>query len=259
MKVIINNKYQKKNSSLTVLSLLFFIVAITPSLPAKAIANSHLDINNTVLFQPPPEEEQPEETEGAASRQSRKCDQDVLVTRQQKIVRDRTKLTAIVPNGNSGLTTKKRPTFWVYLPQTTARRAILSIKEGANPHWQQSINLTGKAGVMGIKLPKNAPALEIGKNYQWAVILVCGNRPNPNDPVTVGGIKRIDKSQTSSNELINPMGLENAAWYARQGIWYDALNILIASRSSLVNWNDIWVRYLQSGGLSEITNEPFVK
>ena len=263
-----------KNSSLTVWSLLFSIVAFLGTGALGAIAESNSAIDTLVLFQPPPEEEQPEDSEGAASRQNPKCDQDVFIARSEiggnKPAKDTdtptpngmatlpVNLTAIVPRGNSGLTTAKRPTFWVYLPQTSARQAILAIKEGNNPHWQQSINLTEKAGIMGIEMPQHAPALELGKNYQWAVILVCGDQPNPNDPVVTAGIKRIDRSQIRGKQSIATAGLGKAALYASQGIWYDALDILIAEKPFFDNWDDIWARYLQSGGLNKIANKPII-
>ena len=78
------------------------------------------------------------------------CSQDSSLQSQGR-VGDRPKLTALAPQRNHGLTVAERPTFWVYLPQTTAKKAILSIKaEGSNPHWQQSIDLR-ETGTMKIK------------------------------------------------------------------------------------------------------------
>jgi hypothetical protein len=228
---------------LTIFNLLF-------TLPA--IAHNH----SVILFQPPPENEQPEETEGAASRQLGECTANSSPTQSASDMGPN--LTAIVPQSNYGLTTVKRPNFWVYLPQTSAKKAILSIKEkGKTPHWQQSIDLTKKAGITGIKLSENAPALEIGKNYQWAVILVCGDRPSPNDPVVAAWVKPIEQSKTADANLTG-LGLEKASAYAQQGIWYDALNILIAEKSSSDNWQDVWVEYLKSGGLNGVAHEPII-
>lgn len=221
-------------------------------LPNFAIA----DIQTTILFQPPPEEGQPKNTEGAASRQASKCGTTYLES--QAAISDRHNLTAIVPQNNYGLTVAERPKFWVYIPETSAQQAFLSVRQEDNtPHWQQPVNLTKEAGIMGIQLAEDAPALEIGKNYQWVVILVCGDRPNPNDPVTISWIKRIEASSAiNANEPTR--GLEKAATYARQGIWYDALNILITEKSSLASWQDVWTKYLQSGGLEDIADESIL-
>lgn len=232
-----------------------FLISLSLMLATAAIADTN-SVNTTVLFQPPPEESQPEETEGAASRQDKVCSQDLMASQTK---RDSPKLTAIVPKRNYGLTVAEYPTFWVYLPQTSARQAILSIKaEGASPHWQQTIELAGESGTIRIKLSDVAPALETGKNYQWAVTLVCGSSPHPNDPVVVAWIRRVAKSElVDSQPAANK--LELAQMYARQGIWYDTLDILFAARkSSLANWQKVWVTYLQSGGLVKIADEPIL-
>ncbi|MGK7950469.1 MAG: DUF928 domain-containing protein [Xenococcaceae cyanobacterium] len=248
------NIFSKNNWSSIAFFTLCSYVGLISALRAFA------EVNTVVLFQPPPQEEQPESTEGAASRQNQLCPQDRAISQQQKSSDNRLNLTAVVPDSNYGLTVANRPSFWVYLPKTSAQKAILSIKEeGIKSHWQQPVNLTGEGGITRIKLSKNAPALEIGKNYQWAVILVCGNRPNPNDPVVAAWIKRIDRSTIT--RYISPLSteLEKAAIYARKGIWYNALDILSqAQKPSLNNWQDIWVQYLQSGGLEELADEPII-
>jgi hypothetical protein len=254
-----NSEKQSVNLNLGWLSTFGLLILLTFTFldPPSAIAKKPKKNAPVVLFKPPSDDPQPEKTEGAASRQNLVCSQDSLI--QSKAIAERPKLTALVPQSNHGLTTAKRPTFWVYLPQTAARQAILSIKtKGSSPHWQQSIDLTRTTGTIGIKLANNAPPLEIGKNYQWALILICGDRPHPNDPVVAAEIERIDKSQIKPKMSTTVTGLEKAAWYARQGIWYDALNVLVAEKPSLNNWHDLWVRYLQTEGLEEIAHEPVV-
>ena len=229
--------------------ILIIVVTVIGCLSIKkAIAHDHVSI----LFQPPPEDEQPEETEGAASRQTKRCAADSQLS--QSSVSQALKLTAIAPQGNYGLTTLERPDLWIYLPETSAKQVILSIKkEGKTPHWQQSIELTGEAGVTGIKLADDAPALETGSNYQWAVILVCNERPDPNDPVVTSWIRRV----VSKNSQSSPTSaLEQVSIYAKEGIWYDALNLLISSKSSQANWQDLWREYLESAGLDKITDLP---
>lgn len=212
------------------------------------------EIETTVLFQPPPESAQPESTESAASRQSGQCFQDLLQSDSSKLA----DLIPIVPQSKIALTVSDRPKFWFYLPETSAQQVILAIKrEGIEPHWQQTINLTGETGIVGVPLSDEAPALEIGQSYQWALIMVCGDRPSPNDPVVVSWIKRIDQSEVNQ-DLQTSTELEKAASYAQQGIWYDALDILAAKAASIDDWQEIWVQYLESGGLGEVANEPVI-
>lgn len=237
-------------------SILLFLLTTFKTL--KTFANEeNNNINTPVLFQPPPGEKPPEDTEGGGSRDDgNSCDRDIVDRRSS--ASDRSTLTAIAPIGYNGLTTVERPTLWIDLPETSAQQAILLIKEGSDSnwqqlmtHWQQSINVKGKAGIIGIKLAQDAPPLEIGKNYQWVVALVCGDRPNPNDPLVAAGIKRVAESQITTGVPTTLTQLERASLYAKKGVWYDALDILVAEKSSLSNWNDIWIKYLQSGGLAD--------
>ena len=260
-------RYRKNRFKISLLagsSLLFISIAFKT---LKTIANEETkhSINTTVWFQPPPGEKPPKDTEGGGSRDtSNSCDRDIA-DRSLKNAGDRSTFTAIAPIGYDGLTTVSHPTFWIDLPETSAQQAILLIKEGSNSNWhqlathsQQSIDIKEKAGIIGIKLAPDAPALKIGKKYQWVVALVCGDRLNPNDPLVAAGIKRVDESQITTNAT-SLTQLERASLYAEEGIWYDALDILVAEKSSLGDWNDIWVKYLQSGGLADdIAGEPII-
>lgn len=256
------NKNRFKIALLTGSSLLLFTVTTL-----KTFANEEKkdEVSATVLFQPPPGEKPPEDTEGGGSRDdSNSCDRDIA-NRGTKSAGDCSTLTAIAPLDYDGLTTVSHPTFWIDLPDS-AQQAILLVKEGSNSNWhqlathsQQSINVAGKAGIIGIKLAQDAPALEIGKNYQWVVTLVCSDRPHPNDPLVAAGIKRVAESQITMNVPSTSTQLDRASLYAEKGVWYDALAILVGSKSSLSDWNNIWIKYLQSGGLADdIARKPIV-
>lgn len=233
--------WQIKIGGISLVMLCFWLSAIKTPILGRALAVEE-KIDSVVLFKPPPEDAKPEEAEGAATRNDNQCPGNLSA----KANRNPSKLKAIVPQGNSGLTAQEYPTFWVYVPPTTAQSAILSIAEvGEKPYWHQAIDLTGKSGTIGVKLARNTHGLEIGQNYRWALILVCGEDPHPNDPVVTAGIKRI-KSNLPQNLTL----LEQVAWYAQGGIWYDALNILAQEKSSLNNGEILWSRYLRSGGFT---------
>ena len=247
-------------------SSLLFLLTVSKTLKTLANEGKKHNVNTPILFQPPSGEETPEDTEGGGSRDdSNSCDQDI-VNQGAKNVGNSSTLTAVAPIGYNGLTTVSHPTFWIELPKTSAQQAILLIKEGSSSNWhqlvthsQQSIDLKGKAGIVGIKLAQDAPGLKIGKNYQWVVALVCGDRPNPNDPLVAAGIKRVAESQITLDVPTTVTQLERASLYAEKGIWYDVLNILVAEKSSSSNWNNIWVKYLQSGGLADdIVRKPII-
>ncbi len=111
---------------------------------------------------------------------------------------------------------------------------------------------------MGIPLDENAPPLEVDKLYQWAVVLVCGDRPSPNDPSVTAWVRRVVPSGRMNNLQ---EALERAAWYGEQGMWYNALTALAeARRSQPVDpaFTKIWANFLTqpSVGLGAIANEP---
>lgn len=203
-----------------------------------------------VLFKPS-DTGNPPPTRGSGSRNDRFCLQD---TTPQSIP-----LTALVPNNQVGLTIAERPTLWVHLPKTSARQMVLSIKgEGAQPHSQRFLPINEEFGIIGIPFDENAPPLEVGKSYQWAIVLVCGERPGPNDPFVSAWIRRVAPSQPLNNQQ---PALERAVEYGDQGVWYDALTALAAARRSQPTnpaLTKIWTEFLSQTtvGLGAIANEP---
>ncbi|NJO50136.1 MAG: DUF928 domain-containing protein [Leptolyngbyaceae cyanobacterium RM2_2_4] len=133
---------------------------------------------------------------------------------------------------------------------------VLSIREeGSQPHSQQFLPITG-SGIVGIPLEESALPLEVDQSYQWAVVLVCGDRPSPNDPVVTAWVRRVAAPGESPQDA-----LERAVWYGEQGVWYDALTALVEVRRSQPTdpvFTEIWVNFLMqpSVGLGAIANEP---
>jgi hypothetical protein len=205
----------------------------------------------TIFFKPPADAQEPHKTTGAGSRGG-SCPQDPLLSETTA----KRSLMALVPNTNTGLTLAERPTFWIYLPKTTAKQIVLSIREaGIKDHAQIYLPTPEDSGVVGFQLPATGPALEIGKTYQWAVVLICGARPSPNDPAIAAWVRRIGPVQPLKKGTI----LEQAAWYGEQGIWYDAIAALAEVRRTKPNdqgLTDIWTNFLNSAGLEAISTEP---
>lgn len=213
-------------------------------------------LNAPILFTPPPEDGTPSTTRGAGSRDDRRCSQDSSSIALNQTT-EKLSLTALVPGNHSGLTWSARPTLWVYVPQTSARQIVLSIREGNRFHTQRFAPLTGQSGIIGIQATEDSPPLEVGKTYQWAIVLVCGERPSPNDPVVTALIRR----QQSTEPLNTQNALQRASRYSEQGIWYDALTTLAEAKRSQPNNAELdktWTSFLTqpSVGLGAIAAEP---
>ncbi|MGK7944924.1 MAG: DUF928 domain-containing protein [Microcystaceae cyanobacterium] len=232
------NKQQLLNLTMSAL----FLLPIAPVI-SQPLSEG---LSTEVLFIPPPEDEKPKETRGAGSR-NKPCSQDIAVTDNSNTPLTQQVLIPIVPSANWGLTTAKRPRFWIHLPKTSAQQISLSVtEEGKIHHSQAFIPITGKSGLIGVQPAKD---LEIGKNYQWAVVLVCGDKATPDDPSINSWVKRVSISEPS--HVGNT--LEKAAWYGEKGIWYDALTNLMEVRESQPNnqnIRDICTQFLKSGGVN---------
>ena len=228
---------------------------------AQSTVNSSVKTNSSktqpVIFKPPPSKGKPKNTSAAGSRGQ--CPQDTIATSTTTDTRlNKPSLMALVPSDtNYGVTTAERPTLLVYLPQTSAKQVVLSlIEEGKKHHSQASFPITGEPGIISIKPSDNSPPLEVDKNYQWALVLVCGEKPSPNDPAIASWVRRVALPQPLSSQKTP---LEQAVWYGEQGIWYDAVAALAKVRkaqpgNSIIENN--WIGVLKSVGLETIATEP---
>ena len=210
-----------------------------------------------VLFKPPSDDEKPEQTAEAGSRHGVQCLQNVTSAAMANSPSSQSALIPLVPTTNFGLTIAERPILWIYLPEeTSARQVVLSIREeGTTHHSKTFIPITGASGIISLQPNQDSPPLEVGKTYKWSVVLVCGEKPGPNDPALDVWVRSVPQPEPSNQGS----ALEQAAWYGEQGIWYDALTSLIQARRSQPQNQDligIWADFLESGGLKAIATEP---
>ena len=175
-----------------------------------------------------------------------------------KAAKSNSSVVKLLPKSNIGLTVEQRPSIMVYVPATTAQTAFFSIQDqNFNHHYQTSLQLPQQAGVMEIKLPDSVPALETGINYQYSLVMICGEDLEPDSPLVSGWIQRVEPR----NALNQKLSVELASQLASDGLWYDALSTLAELRKSQPSNQAVvnsWQQLLNSGGLSEIAQEPLV-
>lgn len=192
-------------------------------------------------------------------------------------------LTAILPSSNLGLTTKAHPTFFAYIPSNNAVRAEFRLMEeetgeevfagqvqmpkaeAANATYQY------KASVVKIPLPKtiSGEGLEAGKNYLWALMVVCNAKNRAEDIVVTGVIQRIngEYTQTLDSETKQKLNTVNEASdreklsiYASAGIWHDMLaNVSILLKQNPATYTEEWQKLLSDQGLGAIASVPVVE
>jgi hypothetical protein len=243
------------------LLLIFSQATFAAPSPTKSAVKKNRTITR-VIFRPPLSNKRPDRTTGAGTRDSRRCQRSTPSTTGNNLP-----LMALVPMQQSGgsalsggLTLSERPTFWVYLPENSAKQVVLNIQEQEEtlqgnqikptfkPHSQTFFTTNGASGLMSLTPSKTSPPLKVGKTYIWAMVLVC-EKVHPDNPVVTAWVHRVVPLGT----LKPGTTLAQATWYGEQGLWYDALTTLAQAKS--INTPDlpqVWDDFLKSGELEPI-------
>lgn len=187
-------------------------------------------------------------------------------TRSGSCVVGKTSLIALVPNskikpvGRIGLTTQERPTIFVYLPKTNAQSAEFILKDVEEEDvYRTTVPISGQQGVVGFKLPADAPALEVNKDYQWFFNVICQPSDRLRDVFVSAWIKRVEPNTTLMNGLKNSKPRQRPNLYAQAGIWQDTLTALSELRRSSPSdktVTDEWNTLLKSIGLGDVPGGP---
>lgn len=198
-------------------------------------------------------------------------------------------LTALVPfeeqqrSGNLpprvtvwGYTTAAHPTLWFYMPYTKkqaipANLTVVDDDSLAIVISPMPVQLPSKAGIVAVRIPASAPALEVGKRYRWALTLNCTSGDKTIDKIQVEGvIVRETPSAAAIAELATAKGVQKAAIYAENGFWHDALTLLAELRQKdfadptlKSNWQSLLESMIMSGSSKEfkpeaLIDQPFV-
>ncbi|MEB3293824.1 MAG: DUF928 domain-containing protein [Synechococcales bacterium] len=201
-----------------------------------------------VLFTPPPGARAPLKSVGGASRGS-VCAAGAEKTDQ--------KLTLLLPQSNHGLTASTHPTFFGYVPASSATKIFFSLRDEKNKtHYQVTLPITGQEEIVQIQLPKTVAALEPGKNYQWGIAMLCGNKLRADSPIASGWIQRIVPSAALVKTLNSKTLLERASFYGKQGLWYDTVQSMFEVRlqdpnNQLLTSN--WQELMDNAGLKHVS------
>jgi hypothetical protein len=172
-------------------------------------------------------------------------------------------LVALLPETNLGLTTQAYPTFFAYLPPSTATTAeFVLYHEGTDELvYSTSFEITGDAGIASIQLPQQAGQmpLEVGESYYWYFTVVCDAADRSADMTVQGGVQRVAPDSSLLNQVQTAQPQEIPIIYAEAGIWHEALSTLV--ELSRANPNDPTVNanldeLLGSVGLGAIADEP---
>jgi Domain of Unknown Function (DUF928) len=196
-------------------------------------------------------------------------------------------LTALVPEYRDpqsksapskvwGLTANEYPTLWFYIPyaQTSISKIDFILKDRDNSGdkviYQTSIQPSQQAGIINFSLPKISSPLAIDKLYQWQLKLTMKPQPDPKkvtpskaEEISVTGwIQRASLNQELNDRIARSTPNQQAALYAENGFWYDALSTLALLRRDAPQDPTIqqdWGNLLKSVELGKLANKPIFK
>lgn len=136
-------------------------------------------------------------------------------------------LTPVVPSGHIGQTSFDRPSFFWHQSATKLVHFTLVEPGVPKPLFEKTVR-PGKAGMVRLDLPEQAPKLAVGKEYRWTIGVVCNpNRPSETLSYTQSWIARADLSTALKQQLTGAKtDSARARLYAEAGMWYDAMAIL---------------------------------
>jgi hypothetical protein len=221
------------------------------SFPNVANAQSEPLLLSQVNFQPP-DVTAPGNRQGGTHRGTGACPAGLSIT-------------PLVPVSNIGLTVEESPSFFVYIPQTSAKVEFTLLTENEDDVVYETAFKPTKAGVVSVTLPPASGSrkpLEIGKRYVWSFSMVCDPNDRSADLVVKGWVQRITPQPALKSDLSNPDPRARLGVYAKNGLWYETLTTLAELRLQTPNDSALateWVQLLQSQGLESVANQPLLQ
>lgn len=226
----------------------------TPSTQEGERVHSKRIIYNPPLFDPPDEGPRPTTAGGG----TRGGDSSSCLKNGKSII-------PLTPKNHFGLTVSQYPTFFLYIPESTAQEVLLVLREPdtENVVYNTAIDIPSQPGVVRLSLPANTapPPLEEGKTYHWYLSLVCGTKDTTKNGKADGWIKRIEPSTTLKHDLQRASLPNRPRVYGKAGIWQETLTTLAELRDASPNdlalasdWEDL----LKSVGLDAVAKEPLI-
>lgn len=162
-------------------------------------------------------------------------------------------------------TTSAHPTLFVNipdgLPATTAQLTVQN-EAGDQELYSTSFTLSGKPGIVGIRIPDTAPALEVGQKYLWQVSVTCDPSKPEDQLFAMSWVERVALDSDLARQVNQATPREKSTLYAEAGIWQDTVSTLAELRLSNPNDPSVaqdWASLMQSVNLSDLANKPVVQ
>lgn len=185
---------------------------------------------------------------------------------RDECLRSNKPLAALIPENLVGLTTAQFPTWFFYIPETSAKEAEFTLRDENNDQiYKINLKINNQPGVVYLTIPNNSTSspLVVGNNYRWNLALKCNPQDESKDKTVGGFIQRIEPSADLVAKLRNAKTMRDRInVYAQAGIWYDAIATLAQLRSDNptdTNLAKDWASLMKQVGLNEVAEEPLLR
>lgn len=196
-------------------------------------------------IEPPPGQGSPNGTWGGGSRLGATCQTQPGQPLSMPI--------ALSPSRYVGQTSSPRPTFVVYLPESTAQNLEFSLfDQDMRGLAQVVVPLSQKSGILELPLPSDVANLSPNQTYYWTVALVCNPGDRTEDVVSRGQIRYTPLSSDLRQQMRSASLPEQISAYYNAGFWYEALHLLAQNHqaySGTVTLQQLWLELLQAEGI----------
>ncbi|GAB4305384.1 MAG: hypothetical protein Fur0025_47450 [Oscillatoriaceae cyanobacterium] len=172
-------------------------------------------------------------------------------------------LTVLLPDPDTklGLTVEAHPTFFWYVPNTSARQVEFLLMDETDVIYETQVNISGNAGIVSLTLPETAPALIENQYYRWYVFMVCDPSDRGGDAYTGGWVQRVQPNQALTSQLKAAQGKDLVLAYAKAGIWHETVASLLQLRQSNPEDQELvneWKELLGSVNLKSFAEAPLL-
>lgn len=166
-------------------------------------------------------------------------------------------LTALLPDTGYGQTLNSTPSWFWYMPETTAAAEFVLFDRDGNLVYTTTIAIP-QAGIVSLSLPDDIP-LALDSDYHWYFSLICNPDDRSEDIYTEGWVRHVSRNAALMEQFEAATPIDRIALYAANGLWYDAIATLANLRRESpdnVTATDQWAALLEAVGLSEFAGMP---
>lgn len=136
-------------------------------------------------------------------------------------------ITVLAPD-HPGLTTKPEPTLYWYISKPTSKRIEFKLHDDqtGSAIYSATLPRPETAGIYPIRLADLKVDLATGKDYRWLISVAVDPGQPSRDIFSAGKIRRVDGPTFPTDQMQTSDKVLAVAWYAGEGIWYDALEAI---------------------------------